>query len=64
MIKVPKHCLICGSSWSGGHERPERLMKPNLRVFYECGASISYSEIYKGVYQLLIKNCTNNEEKK
>ena len=66
MIKVPKRCLICQSPWAGGHERPGKQMQSGLRVFYSCGASLSYKILAEGIYQLLVKNCQNdiqNDEK-
>ncbi|MCD6295930.1 MAG: hypothetical protein J7M30_02125 [Deltaproteobacteria bacterium] len=55
-LKVPDKCLICGSEWCGGHELPHRPMKEGLRVFYDCGASMSCKRIDCG-YTILIKNC-------
>jgi len=55
-MKTPQTCLICGARWSGGHQIPGMEMKEGLRVFFECGASMSYKCI-DGVYQILFKNC-------
>jgi hypothetical protein len=57
MIKVPDKCLICKSKWIGGHQKPGKAMTLNLRVFYECGASMSIMEVYDGCYLILFKNC-------
>lgn len=56
MIPVPEHCIICGSSWAGGHEIPGKPMKEGLRVFYDCGCSLSCERLSEG-YRLLAKNC-------
>ncbi len=56
--KVPEGCLHCGSKWIGGHARPKDTMTPGLRVFYDCGASLSIKEdLGDGAYVLLFKNC-------
>lgn len=65
--KVPATCLICGAAYNGGHELPGNNMKHGLRVFYCCGASLSFSHVdprFPGVFQLLLKNCatTDTEE--
>ena len=60
MIKVPERCLICHAFWIGGHETPGQEIKEGLRVFYRCGASISCKEISDGIYQILTKNCGND----
>ena len=57
MVKTPANCPICGSPWRGGHQIPPHQMTQGLRVFYECGASVSYKKIDDDTYQLLIKNC-------
>jgi len=62
-IKVPKKCLYCGSEWIGGHEIPNKLMKPGLRVFYKCGASLSIRESNDIYCLLLFKNCGKQEKK-
>lgn len=61
MIKVPKKCLVCGSKYMGGAEWPNKPMRPSLRVFYDCGASMSLKVLAEGCYQILFKNCTNDE---
>lgn len=61
-MRVPEKCLICGQGdWHGGHEVPGKLMKPGLRVFYSCGASLSYKVISEGIYHLLTKNCCRDK---
>ena len=62
MIRTPKYCLICGAPWSGGHANPLESIKPGLRQFYECGASMSVKIISEGVYQVLIKNCFSDDQ--
>ena len=62
-LKTPPKCLICGSDWRGGHALPNALMIEGLRVFYECGASLSFVAINE-VYRLMIKNCGVNNEPK
>jgi hypothetical protein len=58
MPLVPETCMICGAKWMGGHERPGHRMRPGLRVFYDCGASLSVREGYhEGAFHLLLKNC-------
>lgn len=57
MIKVPAKCLCCGAEYQGGHQLPEKPMKEGLRVFYQCGASMSVKVLFEGVYQILFKNC-------
>ena len=59
--KVPEYCLICGADWRGGHNAPLQHMELGLRVFYECGASLSCKDLGNGAYQLLIKNCSLND---
>lgn len=61
MFPVPENCPICGSPWIGGYEIPDKPMKEGLRVFYECGCSVSIVQLNEG-YQLLIKNCQNDED--
>ena len=61
MVRVPKYCLICGACWIGGHAPPFKPMTEGLRVFYECGASISCKTLSEGIYQLLTKNCFNDK---
>jgi hypothetical protein len=43
-IKAPETCICCGSPYTGGHVRPNEPMKPELRVFYQCGASVHIFE--------------------
>lgn len=62
---VPASCMICGAKWIGGHERPGHRMKVGLRVFYECGASLSIKEgFFEGAFHLLLKNCWCEENAK
>ena len=60
-MKCPKRCIICGAEWLGGHEIPGNEMKEGLRVFYECGASLSCRKLSEG-YRLLVKNCEREGE--
>ena len=40
--RIPETCIICGASWKGGCERSgHRFPKLGVRVFYDCGASMS-----------------------
>jgi len=61
MVQVPKYCLICKAPWSGGCAIPTKPLPEGLRVFYECGASLSCKIISEGIYQLLTKNCCNDK---
>jgi hypothetical protein len=65
-LRVPPRCLVCGAKWSGGHERPLHQMQEGLRVFYECGASMSfhYGGFTEGAYRILFKNCTVADRRK
>jgi len=58
---VPEKCMMCGAPYKGGHARPGDHMKMGLRVFYDCGASISIfkdcSHPEDGCFHLLTKNC-------
>lgn len=56
-MMTPAKCLICGADWSGGAARPDEYLEPGKRVFFECGASLSYRMQNPGVYQILTKNC-------
>ena len=60
-ILVPEHCLFCGANWNGGHEIPGKEMKVGLRVFYECGASLSIKEEFPEGCFLLTKNCNKDD---
>ena len=60
-MKVPDKCLICGAPWSGGHETPFNTMKENLRIFYNCGASMVFNRTAIGICYILIKNCLSEE---
>lgn len=62
MVLVPERCLVCHAFWIGGHETPDKPMEEGLRVFYQCGASISCRTIAEGIYQLLVKNCGGRDE--
>ena len=55
-IKVPQNCPCCGMNWQGGSQIPGKNFKTGLRVFYECGCSMSVSKVPYG-YTMLIKNC-------
>lgn len=57
-VKVPERCLICGSEWVGGHQVPNEPMTHGLRVFYNCGSSMSMREGSLGAFNILLKNCT------
>ena len=58
-IKAPGVCLCCGGAYRGGHVLPGDSMKFGLRVFYDCGASLSVREsLGDGYYHLLLK-CPN-----
>lgn len=54
---TPDKCLICGADYSGGAALPGGPLPEGLRVFYQCGASLSYCIIGQGVYSILFKNC-------
>lgn len=60
--KVPNKCLICGAEWRGGQEVPGKDMKFKLRVFYDCGASLSCENLGCDAFRLLIKNCGGRKE--
>lgn len=64
MIRVPKFCLCCGSSWSGGCACPGEEMEEGRRVFFECGASMSYQKIGENSYSILFKNCQETKDLK
>ena len=59
MIKVPKTCMVCDADWVGGCAEPgDEFPDVGLRVFYDCGASISIGEnLGDGAYLVLVKNC-------
>ena len=63
MINVPKTCMVCGADWAGGCAKPgDKFPDVGLRVFYECGASISVREALEGgSYLVLVKNCGNKK---
>lgn len=65
---VPETCMICGAAWKGGCQVPgARFPKKGLRVFYDCGASLSVIDREKELgheghledycYFLRLKNC-------
>jgi hypothetical protein len=55
---VSAHCPVCGAEWKGGHEVPGKRMREGLRVFYGCGASMSFKRgDFQGVFHILLKNC-------
>ena len=60
---VPSRCILCESEWQGGHEVPGKPMKESLRIFYKCGASLSYKILSNGTYNFLTKNCENHKER-
>lgn len=63
--RVPENCLVCGAKYIGGHELPGNRMKIGLRCFYYCGSSISVrSEHHDGCFQILIKGCWCEHNKK
>lgn len=45
-------CPICGAEWIGGSCLPGEKMPEGLRVFYDCGCSVSVRD---GC--VLLKNC-------
>jgi hypothetical protein len=58
IIQVPSGCLSCGAKWIGGNARPGDKMTKGLRVFYDCGASMSIKEDFgERCYHILFKNC-------
>ena len=59
MITAPKKCLCCGSEYVGGHALPGQQMREGLRIFFDCGASMSCKILGAGVFQILFKNCQN-----
>lgn len=61
---VPHKSLCCGSDYLGGHEIPGKPMKPGLRVFYRCGASLSvhHNAGNDRAWMLLSKNCCKGLE--
>lgn len=54
-----EYCPLCGAKWRGGAQKPGRKLQPNSRVFYDCGAQLSYtaSNSYGGAVRILITNC-------
>lgn len=73
---IPEKCLICGAPWIGGCGVPgARYPKPGLRVFFDCGASMSiidtarewsdrgYTEEHDDgyCYFLRLKNCNSKD---
>lgn len=60
--KVPETCPACRCRWSGGHEIPNGRMQEGLRVFYDCGASLSCKHLGDGAFQFLFKNCNCSPE--
>lgn len=63
-ILVPAKCLRCGAKWTGGHEVPGKPMKFGLRVFYDCGASMSVKRLRWGCCSILFKNCQGGNDGK
>lgn len=73
---IPEKCLICGAPWIGGCGVPgARYPKAGLRVFFDCGASMSVIDRYKELYAdydtsliddgycyfLRLKNCNSKD---
>jgi hypothetical protein len=58
---VPAVCLCCGASYQGGHELPGQPMKIGLRIFYECGCTISIKNNSPDSCLILCKNCLNEK---
>lgn len=60
-MKCPECCPICGAEWIGGHCEPKEEMKVGLRVWYECGMSMSIKDDgwpeRRGNLFVLMKNC-------
>jgi recombinational DNA repair protein (RecF pathway) len=61
MIKIPKQCLICGSKLIS--DLTTSGFNPNINRCYECGAVIKFNVIANGIYQLIIKNCSEDENR-
>lgn len=65
-MRTPKKCLMCGSQWKGGATAPGKPMKEGLRVFYDCGWTVSYKIIEningRIVHQLISHSCRNEEK--
>ncbi len=66
--RVPATCLSCGAAWTptpdwkGDYVLPEQKTKVGLRVWYDCGASLSIkADLGDGAYTRLFKDC--GEEK-
>ena len=73
---IPEKCQICGAPWIGGCGVPgKRYPKAGLRVFFDCGASMSvidtakewshrgYTEEHDDgyCYFLRLKNCNSKD---
>lgn len=73
---IPEKCWICGAPWMGGCGVPgARYPKAGLRVFFDCGASMSiidtakewndrgYTEEHDDgyCYFLRLKNCNSKD---
>lgn len=71
---IQDKCLICGAPWKGGCGKPgDRYPKLGLRVFYDCGASMSVVDRAKELlgheeyvddgycYFLRLKNCNSKD---
>ena len=56
-IIVPDKCLSCGSDWMGGCQLPGKPFPFGVRVFYNCGASMSVKKLSEDAFQILFKNC-------
>ena len=58
---TPEVCPNCGAKYSGGSTAPGDELKPDLRVFYICGASISM-KLRPDNKLLMLKNCSKLPE--
>jgi hypothetical protein len=52
--KVMQFCPVCSAHVSGGYADPGQPMKPGMRTFYKCGASVSCEILTDNVFRLLI----------
>lgn len=56
-VNAPDKCLCCGAEYSGGSVWKGEPMKEGLRVFYKCGASLSYKRLNDFQVQILFYGC-------
>lgn len=56
---TPNTCPVCGSSWRGGAALPGSKLKPQSRVFYDCGSHVSYDLVD---FQMLANGYTTNPD--